>query len=295
MSRERVSRVPYGADQETPLQCSFEVHDIELAALAEKFDAIICYDSLHHFEDERSVISNLAKMLELGGTLFILEGDRPAAGSASENELFDVMNTYGTLESPFKYEHLRSVLDENGFAIVGDYASINGLFDRANLIDNVLPLSNVAIDYNYLACKKVADSAAASTVPDSRTPGLLRAGIRLLKLRPSQIKAGEKFQTELKIKNEGDTLWITGRESRLGTVMPGVKLIDMHGKVLREVHGEPPLPHSVAPTESVTLKIEHTAPLVQGHYQLKIDLVNQHVCWFEHVGSAPLFIEFEVT
>jgi SAM-dependent methyltransferase len=35
MSRERVSVMPYGADHETPLRCSFEVHDIELAPLSE--------------------------------------------------------------------------------------------------------------------------------------------------------------------------------------------------------------------------------------------------------------------
>jgi len=295
MSRERVSGVPYGADHETPLRCSFEVHDIELTPLSEKFDAIICYDSLHHFENERSVVSNLAKMLDLGGSLFILEGDRPPAGSPSENELVDVMNRYGTLESPFKYEHLRRILDENGFAVIGDYASINGLFDRSSIVDDLLPLKNVAIDQNYLACKKVIDGAAASTVPDSKEPGLLRAEIRLVNPLPTRIKAGESFQTKLEIQNQGDTLWIAGRETRLGIVMPGVKLLDETGKLLREVHGEPPLPRSVAPTESLTLKISHVAPLVVGRYTLKIDLVDQHVCWFEHAGSTPLLIEFEVT
>src|SRR5689334_19917192 len=91
MARERVARVPYGVDHETPLQCTFEVHDVEAGPLPEKFDAIICYDSLHHFEDENSVMGNLAKMVNVGGTLFILEGDRPPAGSESEDELIDVM------------------------------------------------------------------------------------------------------------------------------------------------------------------------------------------------------------
>src|SRR5256885_12625079 len=50
MSGERVARVPYGADHETSLRCTFAVHDVEMSALNEKFDAVICYDSLHHFE-----------------------------------------------------------------------------------------------------------------------------------------------------------------------------------------------------------------------------------------------------
>jgi hypothetical protein len=179
--------------------------------------------------------------------------------------------------------------------VIGDYASINGLFDRASIVDDVLPLKNTAIDQNYLACKKVIEGAAASTVPDSKEPGLLRAEIRLVNPLPTRITAGESFQTVLEIQNQGDTLWIVGREPQLGIVMPGVKLLDEAGKLLREVHGEPPLPRSVAPTESLTLKISHVAPLVVGRYTLKIDLVDQQVCWFEHVGSTPLLIEFEVT
>src|SRR4030095_12137042 len=81
MSRERVARVPYGVDHETPLRCKFAVHDIEISALEEKFDAVICYDALHHFEDEAAVIRNIANMLEVGGLLFILEGEKPSAGS----------------------------------------------------------------------------------------------------------------------------------------------------------------------------------------------------------------------
>src|SRR5205807_5119933 len=79
MSRERIKNISYGVDHETPLRCAFQVHDIELAPLFEKFDAIICYDSLHHFEDERAVMRHLAEMLEVGGLLFILEGERPPA------------------------------------------------------------------------------------------------------------------------------------------------------------------------------------------------------------------------
>ncbi len=52
MSRDRVASLPYDVDHETALRCSFEVHDIDMAPLTERFDAVLCYDSLHHFEDE---------------------------------------------------------------------------------------------------------------------------------------------------------------------------------------------------------------------------------------------------
>jgi glycosyltransferase involved in cell wall biosynthesis/SAM-dependent methyltransferase len=295
MSRDRVAGVPYGVDHETPLSCSFAEHDIEISPLPEKFDAIICYDSLHHFEDEESVMRNLAAMLDVGGVLFILEGERPPSGSASEDELFGVMSDYGTLESPFDFGHLRRLLDLNGLAVIGDYVSVNGLFQRETIVDEALPLGDVATDYNYLACKKVSETLPASSVPDSRRPGFLRAEIELLSQNSDVVMAGEKLEFELSIRNAGDTLWIAGRETRLGTVMPGIKIFDGSGAIVSELHGQPPLPHPIAPSEMVKLKVSQVVPRRPGRYKLKFDLVDQHVSWFEDAGSKPLLIEFEVT
>ena len=295
MSRERVAGVPYGVDHETPLLCSFAEHDIELSPLPEKFDAIICYDSLHHFEDEESVMRNLAAMLDVGGVLFILEGERPPAGSSSEEELFDVMSSYGTLESPFDFGHLRRLLDLNGLAVIGDYVSVNGLFQREAIVDEHLPLSDVAINYNYLACKKVVEDAPASSVPDSRRPRLLRADLHVVSQSSRIVKRGEKLELELEIRNSGDTLWISGRETRFGIVMPGIKIFDETGKLVNEIHGEPPLPHSIAPGETIRLRVSQSVPHQCGPYTLKLDLVDQHVSWFEDAGSKPLLIEFEVS
>ena len=295
MSEERVARVPYGADHETPLRCSFAVHDAEAAPLPEKFDAILCYDSLHHFEDERAVVNNLAAMLDVGGLLFILEGERPAAGSPSEAELVEVMTEFGTLESPFDFGYLRQLLDEHGFAVTGDYVSVNGLFQRETIVDDLLPLTDVATNYNYLACKKVVENAAASSISDSRNPGLLRANIEVCSAPPAHVLPGAALKFELEITNEGNTLWLAGRQAQLGIVMPAVKVFDSSGALISEVHGEPPLPHAVAPGETVRLKLTTSAPHASGKYVLKVDLVDQHVCWFEEVGSHPFTFEFEVS
>jgi 2-polyprenyl-3-methyl-5-hydroxy-6-metoxy-1,4-benzoquinol methylase len=294
MSRERVARVAYGADHETPLRCEFRVHDIERAPLAEKFDACICYDSLHHFEDERAVVRNLAAMMDVGGQLFILEGERPPAGSRSEEELRGVMREFGTLESPFDYEYLRALLDEHGFAVVGDYVSVNGLFEREMLEGDRLPLRTLATNYHYLTCKKVCEGAHASTVPDSRRPNLLRARFRVLAALPERVAPGELLTVPLAIENAGDTLWLAGQTVRAGIVMPAVRVFDETGALVSEFHGEPLLPRAVAPGETVRLKIEYAAPRRAGSYTLKLDLVDQHVCWFEQRGSEPLLIRFDV-
>ena len=294
MSRERIARVPYDVDHETALRCTFEVHDIEHGTLDEQFDGVICYDSLHHFEDERVVMANLSALTAYAGSLFILEGDRPPPGSATEDELREVMGRYGTLESPFSRDYLRALLDEHGFAVVGDYVSVNGLFERDSLEGDRLRVTPPEV--NYLLCKKIVaeKSRLASSVPDSRQPGLLRARFAALATVAEQVAPGELLSIPISVENCGDTLWLTGQSVRAGIVMPAVRVFDQDGLLVTEFHGQPLLPHPVAPGETVRIKIEYRAPERSGSYRLKLDLVDQQVCWFEERGSETLSIQFEV-
>jgi glycosyltransferase involved in cell wall biosynthesis/SAM-dependent methyltransferase len=295
MARDRVERVPYDVDHETALRCRFLTQDVESAPLPEKFDAVVCYDSLHHFEDERKVFRHLAAMLDVGGLLFILEGHKPSAGSATEDELQDVMRRYGTLESPFSGDYLRALLDEHGLAVVGDYVSVNGLFEREMLEDDRLPLRSLATDYHYLTCIKVARDAPASSVPDSRNPGVLRADFKLTGPLAQRLEPDEKISAAITIRNTGDTLWLSGQTLRAGIVMPGVRVFDQSGEMVREVHGHPMLPRSIAPGQYVSITLPCPVPPVPGTYTVKIDLVDQQVCWFEERGSQPLSFTVEVT
>jgi hypothetical protein len=96
------------------------------------------------------------------------------------------------------------------------------------------------------------------------------------------------------IKNAGDTLWLNGQTVRTGVVMPGLRIIDEEGRIVSELHGHPMLPRAVAPGQVVSLNIQCTAPEKPGSYTVKIDLVDQHVCWFEDRGSQPLVLSLEV-
>jgi hypothetical protein len=70
--------------------------------------------------------------------------------------------------------------------------------------------------------------------------------------------------------------------------------MNSRGEIVSEVHGQPMLPCSVAPGKSVTLDLRFSAPDEPGGYQVKIDLVDQHICWFEEKGSTPVVFSFTV-
>lgn len=293
ISEDRVRGLPYGVDPETALRCRFLAHDVEGAPLGEKFDALVCYDAMHHFADEQTVTRNLAAMLEVGGLLFILEGTKPPRDSPGEAELIDVMERFETLESPFDAAYLRQILDQNGLAVVGDYVSVNALIDREALDEEGRIRPHLPA-INYLLCKKVADGKPASSVPDSRAPAALRAAIELAEPLPQELGPGEMFRVRLKVRNTGDTLWLGGNYVRRGAVMLGIRILDAAGNIVDEFHGEPALPRAMAPGEEASVIVEHAAPPRPGAYSMKIDLVDQHVCWFEERGSQPLTLPLRV-
>ena len=46
--------------------------------------------------------------------------------------------------------------------------------------------------------------------------------------------------------------------------------------------------------QTIEIDLPCPVPLVAGAYTLKLDLVDQHVCWFEERGSQPLLFSFQV-
>ncbi|OLE55091.1 MAG: hypothetical protein AUG51_05535 [Acidobacteria bacterium 13_1_20CM_3_53_8] len=294
IAQERLHSVPSSLKNSVPLKCRFVAHDIESAPLEAEFDVVICYDSLHHFEDERAVLRNLAAMLPFGGLLFVLEGERPPQDSETARELLGVMREYETLESPFSRDYLLRVLREHGFAIAGDYISVNDLVER----DCVETGGRLHIEtesaFNYLLCKKVGPNLDALNLKDSRAPGQLRARFRLRGEWRERVFRGERLRCEFEVENSGDTLWLTSRHALRGTVRLAARILDEEGAIVDEVHGVPPLELPVAPNESVALSFERRAPDATGSYTLKIDLIDQGICWFEGENSEPLVLQFQV-
>jgi hypothetical protein len=112
---------------------------------------------------------------------------------------------------------------------------------------------------------------------------------------PERFAPGETFRADLLVRNAGDTLWLGGGFLRRGVVTLGIKMFDEDGTVCDEFHGEPALPRAVAPNESCSVTIEHRAPVAPGRYTLKIDLVDQHICWFEERGSTALYLPMVIS
>jgi SAM-dependent methyltransferase len=290
IARERLETLPYSVDPETEVACNFLVHDIEESPLVQFFDAIICYDSLHHFEDEHAVLNNISKMLADGGLLFVAEGERPPEGAETEQELRGVMEKYETLEAPFTRDHLLGLLKQHGFAITGDYTAVRGLVERESLDGNTLKFVETP-SFNYLLCRRTN----GPNIRDSRSPGSLLADLTIRSGWRERVERDSQLEFDLKITNVGDTLWLVSREPLPGRVRIGLKVISRSSyEVVDEIHGWPRLQRAMAPGDETTVRVTLKAQWAQGSYFLKIDLLDQDICWFEQHGSKPLEWAFEV-
>lgn len=120
---------------------------------------------------------------------------------------------------------------------------------------------------------------------------------------PDYVHAGETFEIEAEVKNTGDTLWLahpkSGEKNNRGVVSLGIRKwfdsqgIPMEGE--REpFHTRGYLERSLNPGESTTVKIIARAPTNPGHYTIKIDMVDEHILWFEDIGGKAVEVKIRI-
>src|SRR6266480_4344660 len=115
IARLRVSRIPEQVGEGIDPLAEFHAMPVREMPWAERFDAAILYDTMHHFDDELETLKVIHRTLVPGGTIYIREGARPAEGSESEQALIEAMRVRQTLESPFDPRYLLEVVREAGF------------------------------------------------------------------------------------------------------------------------------------------------------------------------------------
>jgi hypothetical protein len=50
------------------------------------------------------------------------------------------------------------------------------------------------------------------------------------------------------------------------------------------------LPHDVAAGATAAVEVDLALPDASAGYVLKLDLVDEQICWFEDVGSRPVYV-----
>jgi SAM-dependent methyltransferase len=120
-------------------------------------------------------------------------------------------------------------------------------------------------------------------VPKPLPPEALRPDYSV-RAAPERLERGQGTRVELTVRNASPVAWPA--DLRLGNhwrASDGTQLVADDGRV--------ELGRELAPGEAAELSLPMTAPGVPGPWMLEIDLVQEHVAWFEARGAEPLRIE----
>jgi hypothetical protein len=132
-------------------------------------------------------------------------------------------------------------------------------------------------------------------VPDSTSPGLLRAQIEVEgEGGPIGARTGATVTLCLRILNSGNTLWLHEPRPAGGHVALGGHLQDAAGATLELDLFRATLPRTVAPGETVRVSGAFTAPSRKGRYQVELDLVDEGITWFGTRGSPTVVLPLSV-
>jgi SAM-dependent methyltransferase len=132
-------------------------------------------------------------------------------------------------------------------------------------------------------------------VEAGQAPGGLRARLEAGDGGVLRGPAGTALPFRVRLTNEGRDPWPHAPEPRPHTVSLAGHLLEKDGAMHERDVLHLALPRTVAPGESIDVLGSVRAPLAPGTYRLKLDLVLEHVCWFEQRGSLPLALPVEVT
>lgn len=167
--------------------------------------------------------------------------------------------------------------------------------DRA-LIDRVLTASRAAAP---AAPDTDPDAAGIPLIPDDEIDALAapaalpddayKAHLALADHEDRRCAPGERRPVYVRVTNAGGVRWPWGLDQE-PQIRAAYHWRHAGGEVLEHEGLRSPLPVAVGPGETVVVPLWVDAPAVAGTYLLDIDLVHEHVRWFDD----PLTVELRV-
>lgn len=257
------------------------------------FDGVFCMNAMHHVSDLPAAVADLARVLKPGGRVVLSE---PGLAHLDQALTKRAQTEHGEDDLAFDVLAFLQLALDGGFSDAMLTATLQPPL-------RLLPLQEVELFRSgrhprpQMTPAGVVDELhrhhayamlvrAGAKPKTSRYPGVLACIIDTDPL-PATISAGGRFAIYARAVNTGDTHWLARRSPRGGYVTFGCKWTDAaSGRLVTDVPGRTLLPADVPPGGRVAATLDvHVPPtLPPGDYVVKVDLVDEFVCWFSDVA-----------
>ena len=264
------------------------------------FDRVLCFDTLHHVPDQKGAIAEFARVLKNPGIIALHEpGPDHSRGAQSQFE----MRKHEVIEADVHIGDLIACAKQHGIsnakmAVYTVQPVFSGLheFDMfvANPASSELSRALSAQVHGDFQNRRICFlSKGDPDVPvDSRRPEGL-----FMEFEGTAELHADHARVAARVRNSGTTVWLPSSKhndasGHAGDVNIGVHLIDRDG--LRHVPyylRQPLSDIPVAPGQLVEVAFDIPFPDRLTKFCFEIDLVAEHVAWFEMGGSKVFRIE----
>lgn len=239
-------------------------------------DVVLYHEALHHVIDEHLALHNSFELLREGGAIAICGEGRWLVDDPNQARiLYEEMDQYGTLESPFTPDYLRHVLTRVGFVDVEFFHAVNGLFrivDERKVIKDVatVPASeaNTVIARRPAMGPQITNTTNATSVVISIRRVVYEANITKISVT---------------LLNTGETLWPSNQKLR-GHVTVSLFERSSTAPSYREANRHP-ITRDVRPGKSLDMECIFETMNLTAPFDL--DLISEHCFWFQARTPVP--------
>jgi len=298
-------------------------------------DRVVCFDTFHHVPNQRQILSEFFRVLKPGGIVGFsepgpLHSQTPQAQYEMQrhgvlendirlDEIHEIASSLG-----FTDLRVKLVLDPSLDLGLEEYMSIisapparwegrqsTPLLHRAWLAVRDLllpgwsPCDAVACCAPGLANKILSTTARTMHsatvffltkgvfVADSRIPTGLHYEMTVV-AADRDVRAGQLVEVTVLVKNVGQSVWLHANIQDIGVVRLGVHLFSSDRQLLDNDLARGELGQDIAPGQSATVTCRFACPS-PGEYILALDLLSEHIVWFEMLGNQPHYLSIHVS
>jgi SAM-dependent methyltransferase len=253
------------------------------------FDFIVVFDAFHHVPNPVAILKEFCRVLGPHGYVGFAE---PGAGHShtfhSRHE-----KAHGVLENEIDPEQLRHAARAAGFSelelIVPPVPP--------NIMTLPMPLARWylrgvpwIVPHDYVRAAMLSSPIGVLRKGPYISTSLHPHGLRA-EIRPSlahlRVRTGERFTIAASVANRAGTVWLQRGRRGSGYVRAGGRILRVpDGSVVGEC-GRTALPRDMPEGDACVLEVEGVAPDTSGEYVVRLEMIDEGICWFSADDAPP--------